>query len=375
MSDASSEVVATIPIAKPFLGDEEKRAVLDVLESGQFAQGPRVAEFEKRFAEYIGRGYGIAVNSGTSALHVALLAHGVGRGHEVIVPPLTFFACAATVMLCGGTPTFADIDRNLYTLDPAPLKKAVTKRTRVVMPVHLYGQTAEMEPINEISEAHDLVVLEDACQAHGAEYHGEKAGNLGDTSCFPFYPTKNMTTGEGGMILTDDPKIAETCRLLRDHGQRAKYDHVLVGYNYRMTEVAAAIGLVQLRKLDGFVRRRRENASRLTKGISQIEGLTPPLEGNWMFHSYYQYIVRVEDGFPLSRDAIVQRLSSEGIGCRPSYPSVLYRQKAFRKRPRSRSKVAEDVVSRLFEIPVHPLVSNKDVETILSAMDRLRMSG
>ena len=362
-----------IPIAKPALGEEEKRAVLEVLESGQLAQGPRVAEFEKRFAEYVGRGHGIAVSSGTSALHIALLAHGIGKGHEVVVPPLTFFASASTVILCGGVPTFADVDPTIYNLDPARMKSAVTNRTGAVMPVHLYGQTAEMDPINEIAEAHDLVVIEDACQAHGAEYHGHKAGNLGDTGCFSFYPTKNMTTMEGGMIVTDDPRIAEACRLLRDHGQAAKYDHVLVGYNYRMTEVAAAIGLVQLRKLDGFVRKRRENAARLTKGLSQAEGLTPPVEGNWMLHSYYQYIVRVEDGFPLSRDEIVGRLNAEGIGARPSYPKVLYQQKAFgSRRPRTRCRVAEDLVGRLFELPVHPLVSAEDIERMLSAVAALR---
>src|SRR2546428_150888 len=257
-----------IPIAKPNLGEEEKRAVLEVMESGQLAQGAKVAEFEKRFAEYVGRGHGIAVNSGTSALHIALLAHGIGRGDEVVVPALTFFASASTVLLCGGTPTFADVDRDL--------------------------------------------------------------------------------------------------------GQRAKYDHILVGYNYRMTEIAAAIGLVQLRKLDGWVRKRRENAARLTKGISQIEGLAPPVEGNWMLHAYYQYIVRVEDGFPLTRDEIVRRLNDEGIGARASYPSVLYRQKAFRKRPKNRAKVAEDVIPRLVEVPVHPLVGAADITTILGALEALR---
>ncbi len=362
-----------IPIAKPNLGDEEKKAVLEVLESGQLAQGLRVAEFEKRFAEYVGRGHGIAVSNGTAALHIALLAYGIGKAHEVVVPPLTFFASASTVILCGGVPVFADVDRNLYNLDPARFKEAVTKKTKAVMPVHLYGQTAEMDPINEVAEARDLVVIEDACQAHGAEYHGRKAGNLGDTACFSFYPTKNMTTTEGGMIVTDDPRIAETCRLLRHHGQTEKYEHALVGYNYRMTEVEAAIGLVQLRRLDGFVRKRRENAARLTKGISQIEGLTPPAEGNWMLHAYYQYVVRVEDGFLLSRDDIVKRMSEAGIGCRPSYPVALYEQKAFgSRRPRSRCRVAEDVVPRLFELPVHPLVSAEDVDTILGALDSLR---
>ncbi len=361
-----------IPIAKPALGDEEKRAVLEVIESGQLAQGARVAEFEKRFAEYVGRGHGIAVSNGTAALHVALLAHGVGRGDEVVVPPLTFFASASTVMLCGGAPVFADVDRDLYNLDPARFKAALTKKTRAVMPVHLYGQTAEMDPINEVAEARDIVVLEDACQAHGAEYHGRKAGNLGDTACFSFYPTKNMTTTEGGMIVTDDPRIAERCRLLRDHGQAAKYEHVLVAYNYRMTEVAAAIGLVQLRKLDGFVRRRRENAARLTKGLSRIDGLTPPTEGNWMLHSYYQYVVRVEDRFPLSRDEVVRRLNAEGIGSRPSYPKVLYQQKAFgSRRPRARCRVAEEVVPRLIELPVHPLVSPDDVDRIVATVESL----
>src|SRR2546426_2292438 len=296
-----------IPIAKPNLGEDGKRAVREVRESGQLAQGPRGEEFERRFAEYVGRGHGIAVTNGAAALHIALLAHGIGRGHEVVVPPLTFFASASTVIQCGGKPTFADVDRDLYNMDPTLLKTAVTKKTRAVMPVYLYGQTAEMDPINEIAEAHDLLVLEDACQAHGAEYHGRKAGDLGDTACFSFYPTKNMTTGEGGMILTDDPKIAEACRLLRDHGQRAKYDHILVGYNYRMTEIAAAIGLVQLRKLDGWVRKRRENAAPLTKGVSQIEGRAPPLGGDWMVPPHYQYILRVEDGVPPPPDQIVRR--------------------------------------------------------------------
>ena len=363
-----------IPIAKPIIGEEEKRAALEVLESGQLVQGPRVAEFEKRFAAYVGRGQGIAVHSGTAALHIALLAHKVGRGTEVVIPPITFFASASTVILCGGTATFADVDRDLYTLDPALLKDSLTKKTRAVMPVHIYGQTAEMGPINELAEDRDLVVIEDACQAHGAEYHGRKAGNLGDTACFSFYPTKNMTTGgEGGMIVTDDPRIADACRLLRDHGQATKYEHILVGQNQRMTEVAAAIGLVQLRKLDGFVRARRENAARLTKGLAQIKGLATPVEGNWMLHSYYQYIVAVEAGFPLSRDEIVAALNAEDIGARPSYPKVVYRQKAFGSgRTRLRCRVGESLLPRLFELPVHPLVTPHDISKILGACESLK---
>jgi len=351
-----------IPIARPSIGLEERQAVLAVLDSGQLAQGPRIAEFEKRFAEYIGRRHAVAVSNGTAALHLSLLAHRVGRGDEVVIPAVTFFACAATALLCGGKPTFTDIDPSGYTMDPNSAKKAVTKKTRVLMPVHLFGQTAEMDPLRELAEERDLVVLEDACQAAGAEYHGRKAGNLGDTGCFSFYPTKNMTTGEGGMVVTDDSAIADRVRLLRDHGQTAKYEHAIVGYNYRMTEVAAAVGLVQLTKLDSFVRRRRENASQLTRALKGIDGLTSPSEGNWMFHSYYQYVVRVERSFPMARDALVQALHDRGIGARASYPVPVYRQKALAKvRPKPRCRTAEDVLPRLLELPVHPLVSAADV--------------
>jgi len=229
-----------------------------------------------------------------------------------------------------------------------------------------------MEPIVDSEKEHGIPVIEDAAQAHGAEYHGKKAGNLGDTACFSFYATKNMTTGEGGMIVTDHDEIAEKARLLRDHGQASKYQHVLVGYNYRMTEIAAAIGLVQLKKLDGWVKQRRANAAALTKGLEGIEGLVPPSEGNWMVHSYYQYIVRREDSFPISRDEIVRLLTEDGIGSRPSYPMPLYQQKALRDlRIRGRCPVAEDVVPRLFELPVHPGVGPAEIERILSAVERI----
>jgi len=361
-----------IPIARPQLGEEEIAAVREVLESGQLAQGPKVEAFEKAFAAYVGRRHGIAVANGTAALHLALLAHGIKRGQEVLIPPLTFFATASTVLLCGARPVFVDVERSSYNMDPRNVADAITRRTRAILPVHLYGLTAEMDPLLEAARDHDLVVIEDACQAHGAEYHGRKAGNLGDTACFSFYPTKNMTTGEGGMIVTDDDAVAERARLLRDHGQSSKYEHVLVGYNYRMTEIAAAIGLVQLRKLDAWVARRRENAKALTKGLEGIEGLVPPSEGNWMVHAYYQYVVRAEPPFPMSRDEIVQVLTEEGVGCRPSYPMPLYQQKALKAlRIRGRCPVAEDVVPRLFELPVHPGVSPKDVEVILERVEGL----
>ena len=361
-----------IPIARPILGEEEFASIREVLESGMLAQGEKVKAFEQAFAADIGRKHGIAVANGTAALHVALMAHGIKRGQEVLIPPLTFFATASTVLLSGAKPVFVDVQRDSYNLDPSKAARAVTAKTAAIMPVHLYGQTAEMDPILAAAKDHGIPIIEDAAQAHGAQYHGRKAGKLGDTACFSFYATKNMTTGEGGMILTDNDEIADKARLLRDHGQVAKYEHVLVGFNYRMTDLAAAIGLVQLKKLGGWVKQRRENAQALTKALEGIEGLTPPPEGNWMVHSYYQYIVRRADGFPVTRDEIVRRLTDAGIGCRPSYPMPLYRQKALRDlRIRGRCPVAEDVIPRLFELPVHPGVGPAEIDRIVEAVEEL----
>ena len=354
-----------IPIARPLLGDEEFAAVREVLASGILAQGERIRAFEEAFAAYEGRKHGIAVANGTAALQLALMAHGIRRGHEVLIPPLSFFATASTVLLCGARPAFVDIDPSTYTMDPAKVAEAVSRKTTALVPVHLYGQTAEMDPILEVAREKDLTVIEDACQAHGAEYRGKKAGNLGDTACFSFYATKNMTTGEGGMIVTDDADVAQKARLLRDHGQASKYRHVVVGTNARMTEVAAAIGLVQLRKLDGWVARRRANASELTKRLQVIKGLVPPAEGPGRVHSFYQYVVRVESDFPMTRDEIVKALEATGVGARPSYPMALYRQDALRSlRLRGRCPVAESIIERLFELPVHPGLTAEDVDRI-----------
>ncbi|HEX9341571.1 MAG TPA: DegT/DnrJ/EryC1/StrS aminotransferase family protein [Thermoplasmata archaeon] len=361
-----------IPIARPILGEDELAAVKDVLASGMLAQGEKVKAFEDAFARDVGRRHGIALASGTAALHIALLAHGIGRGREVVIPPLTFFATASTVVLCGAKPAFVDVERASYNLDPSKVAAAFTRRTAAVVPVHLYGQTAEMDPIVAAAKDRGVPVIEDAAQAHGAEYHGRKAGNLGDTACFSFYPTKNMTTGEGGMIVTDDDAIAAKARLLRDQGQASKYEHVLVGFNYRMTEIAAAIGLVQLRKLEGWVKQRRANARALTKGLEGLDGLTAPVEGSGMVHAYYQYVVRREDSFPISRDDIVLTLTEAGIGCRPSYPMPLYEQKALQDlKIRGRTPVAEDVIPRLFELPVHPGVGPGDLDRIMEAVEGL----
>ncbi len=361
-----------IPIAKPVFGKEELNAIKEVLESGVVVQGPKVELFEKEFARYLGVKHAVAVNSGTSALHVALLSSDVRMGQEVLIPPMTFFATASSVLMCGARPVFADVDKDLYTLDPKAVESALSKKTSIIMPVHLYGQVAEMDQLVHIAKENEIMIIEDAAQAHGAEYKGKKAGALGDVACFSFYATKTMTSGEGGMIVTNDAMIAEKCRLLRDHGQSSKYEHVILGFNYRMTELAAAIGLVQLRKVDKFVEQRRRNASILTRSLQDFPNVTPPFEGPNRLHSYYQYIIRLERGFRHTREELMGELERRGIASRPSYPYPLYKQKALDgKVNKSRCKVAEDLLPRLLELPVHPSVPVDGLETIVRTIKNM----
>ncbi|MCK4444412.1 MAG: DegT/DnrJ/EryC1/StrS family aminotransferase, partial [Thermoplasmata archaeon] len=241
-----------IPIAKPNIGREEEEAVIEVLRSGMLAKGPKSQEFEEDFAKYTGTNYAVSTSSGTSALHSALLANGIGKDDEVIIPPITFFATASTVLFCGAKPVFVDVDPDTYNMDVDKVEEAITPNTKAIVPVHMYGQPVEMGPLMEIAEKHNLKIIEDACQSHGAEYGGKKVGRFGSASCFSFYPTKNMVAGEGGMIVTDDQNMKTECMLLRNHGEITHYEHVVLGYNYRMTEIGAAIGIEQLKKLPGF---------------------------------------------------------------------------------------------------------------------------
>src|SRR2546428_9099462 len=252
-----------ISIAHPLLGTEEEAALLRVLTSGQLAQGERVATFEQRFAELCHVQRAVAVSSGTAALHLALLAHNIGRGDEVITTAFSFVAAANAILLVGATPVFVDIDPETYTLDPVQTETALTRRTKAILPVHLYGHPCDMTRLSQLAEAYSLVLIEDASQAHAAAIDGRPVGSFG-TGCFSFYATKNMTTGEGGMVTTNDPAIAEQVRLLRNHGQEARYYHIALGYNQRMTELQAALGLAQLEKLESFTQRRIANATYLT---------------------------------------------------------------------------------------------------------------
>ncbi|MET1101291.1 MAG: DegT/DnrJ/EryC1/StrS family aminotransferase [Pyrodictiaceae archaeon] len=363
-----------IPIARPMLGVEEYEAVRRVLESGIIAHGPEVEEFEREFAEYVGVDHAVAVANGTVALDLILKAYGIGRGDEVITTPFTFIATANVILYQGARPVFVDIEPDTYNINPDKVLEAISPKTRAIIAVHLYGHPAEMKPLREIAEDHHLVLIEDAAQAHGALYMGRRAGSLSDAAAFSFYATKNMTTGEGGMVTTNDRRIAERIRLLRDHGQAEKYVHVELGYNYRMTSIQAAIGRVQLRKLDEMNRRRRENASILTRLLSGIPGITPPVERPYALHVYHQYVVRVSSPYPLSRDELARELAEKGIGTAIHYPMVIPDQPLYKRLgidcldgcPEARRAAAQ-----VLSLPVHPGVSPSDAKRIAAAIAEL----
>jgi perosamine synthetase len=329
VSVLSIPVSAMIPVARPYIGSEEEQAVIDVLRSGWVTQGPRVAEFEEKFSNYIGCDYSVAVSSCTTALHLALLAIGVGPGDEVICPSLSFIATANSITYTGATPIFADIDSATYNIDPARLEEAISPRTKAILVVHQIGLPAEMNEILAVANRHGLVVIEDAACAIGSEYDGRLIGKpLGTMACFSFHPRKILTTGEGGMITTSNAKLAERLRRLRQHAMslsdvvrhNAKqvssetYDEV--GYNFRMTDMQAAIGITQLGRLDSFLERRRYFAARYTKALQNLSWLQTPVVPTNCRHNYQSYMVRLTGDFATKRDAIMQNLLENKISTR-----------------------------------------------------------
>lgn len=351
-----------IPIAKPLLGKEEIDAVTEVLNSGMIAQGPKVEEFELAFSEYNGSEYSVAVNSGTAALHIALLAHGIGKDDEVITTPFSFVATANSILYTGAKPVFADIEPETFNIDPERIKEKITSKTRAIMPVHLYGHPADMKAIMEIAEDNKLIVIEDACQSHGAEYLGKKVGSFG-TGAFSFYPTKNMTTGEGGMITTNEKEIAEKAKMIRAHGSKIRYLHEMLGFNLRMTDIAAAIGLVQLGKLDKFTKARQGNAEMLSARLKGISGLVPAITKAGCTHVFHQYTVRAK-----KRDQLAAFLKDKEIGTGVHYPTPIHKQPFYKDIGYKDSlPVSEKAVEEVLSLPIHPALSGTDIQKIVEA--------
>jgi perosamine synthetase len=357
-----------IHVAKPLLGEEEKRAVLEVLTSGMLAQGRKVEEFEKRFAEFIGVKHAIATSNGTTALHAALLANGIRKGDEVITSPFTFIATANAILMTGAKPVFVDIEEKSFNLDLKLVEGAITPRTKAILLVHLFGRPVEMDKLGEIAWKHNLLIIEDACQAHGAEFNGKKVGSFG-TGCFSFYPTKNMTTGEGGVVTTNSDDVAEKMKKIISHGSEKRYYHEFLGYNYRMTDIAAAIGLGQLKKLNSFNEMRKRNAAYFSRKLDCIVGLELP---EIIFgHVFHQYTLRVTPEFGKTREEVIGFLKGAGIGSSVFYPVPIHKQEAYLTYKVLSFPVAEKLAKEVLSIPIHPGLKEEDLNYIIGELKRL----
>ena len=335
----ANPIIGEEEIANPIIGEEEINAVIEVMKSGMIAQGPKVAEFEKAFAEFAGCKHAIAVNSGTAALQVANLSAGIGPGDEVITSPFTFAATGNSILFTGAKAAFVDIDPETFTLDPALIEDAINENTKAIMPVQLYGQSADMDEINKIAKDHDLKVIEDAAQAHGAQYKGRNVGQLGDIACFSFYPTKNMKT---------------------------KYHNEYLGYNFRMTDIEAAIGVEQLKKVSGFNDARIDNASYLNEGLADVDYVETPVVRDGCKHVYHQYTIKVTNG---KRDELIEILAENGVGSGVYYPIPLYRQGVFTSRGYDLSlPVTEKIVNEVISLPIHPSLTEEDLDLIIKTI-------
>lgn len=357
-----------IPPAKPIIGEDERKAVDAVLASGQLAQGSEVAAFEREFSEVLlDHRAAVAVNSGTSGLHLGLLAAGIGPGDEVIVPSFTFAATANSVALTGATPVFADIEPDYFCLDAKSVEAHITDKTKGIMPVHLYGHPFNVTDIQQIADRHDLRLFEDAAQAHGAAVDGRRVGTFGTFATFSLYPTKNMTSGEGGMVSTNDPEVERRLRLLRNQGMERQYENELVGFNCRMTNIHAAIGRVQLTKVMGWTKQRQSNAAFLD---ANLEGVHTPKVAKGYEHVYHQYTIRVTE----DRDGFARALREEyNVGSGVYYPVPNHELAPYRVAEHlpETASAAKEVLS----LPVHPSLSENDLERIVEAVNKTAKAG
>ncbi len=357
-----------IQINAPQIGKEEIEAVIKVMKSGALTHGlgagPMVTEFEKSFAKFVKAKHAIALNTGTAALHSSLVAAGVKHGDEVILPSFTFVATAEVVVMIGAKPVFVDIDPLTYTVSPKAVERVVTRKTKAIMPVDLFGLPADVQPIRETADKHGLKIIEDAAQAHGASYKGKPPGAFADAACWSFYGSKNMTTGEGGMITTNDDKIAETTRCMRSHGEKEKYMSGMLGHNYHMPEVEAAIGCVQLKKLPKFVARRSENAKRLSEKLKKSKSLQLPIVPDGYKHSWYLYTVRMKNVKKAQRDKVAESLKEKEIGAMICYVNPIHLMPFYAKYGKHELSETEKASQQVLSLPVHPGVTGEQIDYI-----------
>jgi dTDP-4-amino-4,6-dideoxygalactose transaminase len=375
-----------VSVAEPIIGDEEYENIEQVLDSGRFLQGPMVEEFEQKWAEFVGTEYAVAVSNGTTAIQLALKACDLKPGEEVIVPSLTFGSTATAVVHQAGVPVFADIDPELYTLDHTDLSRCLSDQTKAIMPVHLYGHPAEMDEIMDFAAEHDLKVIEDAAQAHGASYKGDRVGSIGDIGCFSFYATKNITTGEGGIITTDNEAIAEVIRRLRSHGMAGRDQHVTLGYNYRMSELNGAIGTEQVDRLEGFNSRRRDISERLLQELDDLHWLKPATVRDYVGHGYFWAPFEVQtEKIGMTGKDVWKELKNRGVETRHRYNDPLYDQPVFENHRGFNSEFpwsvnpndhdydlslpnVEQTVGNMIGLPNHPNLTEEDVDYVIQTV-------
>lgn len=367
-----------IRINPPSIGREEIEAVTEVLKSGvltdKSGMGPYVTEFERNIANYLGSKHAIALSSGTGALHGAILAAGVQPGDEVIIPSFTFAGCASAIVMAGAVPVFADIDRETYCITDETIQRVVTRKTKAIMPVHLYGLPCDLKPIYDFANERDLAVIEDASQALGSMYDGQKVGALSSLACFSLYPSKNITTGEGGVVATNQEEMGEALRMIRSHGEQRPYWIVRQGHNYHMTEIAAAIGLVQLRKLPTFLERRRTNAQSLRERLQLSGKLILPRDVDKRRHAWNLFTVRLRGVNAGKRNKIVEKLWGKNIHVAVYYQPPIHSTPFYRTRfPARKGDLLEtERASRqVFSLPIHPKLTESDIEYMAEVMKKV----
>ena len=354
-----------IPVAEPELGEGELRNIINAIKSGWISsKGSFINEFEQEFSKYIGVKHAIAVANGTAALHLALLALDTGPGDEVLIPDLTFISPASMTVLTGATPVFVDANPRYWCMDVEDVNRKITNKTKAMVIVHLYGHPADIDPLLEIAEEHDIYVIEDCAQAHGAEYKRKKVGSFGIISCFSFYANKIVTTGEGGICLTDDQKLAQKIRLLHDHGMGVErpYWHEILGFNYRMTNLQAAIGAAQIKKIDNFVQRKREIARTYNELLENIEGITTPPEMPWAKNVYWMYSILIEDSFRVTRDELAMELGKKDVETRPFFYPI-HTMPPYKRN--EKFLVAEELAKKGINLPSSVKLKKEEVERIV----------
>lgn len=375
-----------LPYAQQWVDEEDIGEVVKVLKSDFLTTGPKIEEFEKRFADYVGAKYAVSISNGTAALHAACFAAGIKEGDEVITSPITFAASANCVLYQGGKPVFADINPKSYNIDIEAIERKITKKTKAIIPVDFTGQVVDIDGINEIAKKYGLVVIEDAAHSLGAEYKGNKIGSLVDMTTFSFHPVKHITTGEGGMITTNDDELYNKLKLFRTHGiTRDKemlhnkeegpwfYEQLELGYNYRMTDIQAALGISQLNKINGFLKRRREIAKKYDEYLKNIDGIILPYQESFSKSAWHLYVIQLElEKFKVGRKEIFEALQAENIGVNVHYIPVYYHP--YYKRlgyEKGLCPNAERLYERIITLPLYPKMKDKDIEDVVNALDKV----